>query len=357
MSYAVKPVALWVVPVAAFGGVARHVLDVATQGLPTYRMVILCPEGVLAQRLREHGVAVTTGDLGPSAGVTSSVRAVRRAIETLRPAIVHSHLSHADVVCALAVVGTGVAHVTTEHGIAADDDIYQSSQLRARAISLVHTARLRRVDAAIAVSESTADVMRLKWGGDSRIRVIRNGVDRLEPAIERSPAPTGIHIVSLSRLSQEKGLGDLVAAVDIVRRTDPGVRLTLAGEGEERSRLLEDVRSRGLVDHVSMPGHVEPQELLNSGDVLVQLSRWENASYSILDAVVHGLGVVATPVGGNPEILPGSSLADGADHAAVADRILDQASDLTQRPTLPASWPSVGQMCDEIAQRYAGVGR
>lgn len=357
MTYAVKPVALWVVPVAAFGGVARHVLDVATQGLATYRIVVLCPEGVLAQRLRERGVAVTTGDLGPSAGVTSSVRAVRRAIDTLRPVIVHSHLSHADVVCALAVMGTGVAHVTTEHGIAADDGIYQSSQLRARAISLVHTARLRRVDAAIAVSESTADLMRRKWGADSRVRVIRNGIDRPEPGVERSPAPTGIRIVSLSRLSQEKGLGDLVAAVDIVRRTDPGVRLTLTGVGEERARLVEDVRRRGLVDHVSMPGHVDPQELLDSGDVLVQLSRWENASYSILDAVVHGLGVVATSVGGNPEILPASSLVDGADHGAVADRILTQAGDLAQRPTISPSWPTVSQMCDEIAQTYAGADR
>lgn len=357
MSYAVKPVALWVVPVADFGGVARHVLDVATQGLGTFQIVVLCPEGVLAQRLRERDVAVVTDELGPSSGVRQSVRAVRRAIDSLRPAVVHSHLSHADIVCALAVVRTGVVHITTEHGIAPDDSLYQSSALRGAVVSMVHRARLRRVDAAIAVSQSTADVMRRKWGAQNRVSVIRNGVDRPQPQKAREPAPSGIHIVSLSRLSPEKGLGNLVAAIDLVRGTDPDAHLTLAGDGPEREHLAAEVQRRGLRDHVSMPGHVDPQELLESGDVLVQLSRWENASYSVLDAVAHGLGVVATPVGGNPEILPEHCLVEGADHGAVAQRILTQAATVHRRPSLPAAWPTVAQMCEQVTQTYAEVVR
>lgn len=357
MSYAVKPVALWVVPVAAFGGVARHVVDVTAHGIPGFRVVVLCPEGVLAQRLRDLGVAVVVDDLGPTAGVGRSVRAVRAAIGTLRPAVVHSHLSHADIVCALAVVGTGVAHVTTEHGIAADDSLYQSSALRGRAVSLVHSARLRRVDAAIAVSESTAAVMRSKWGADSRVRVIRNGIDRPGHVAVHAPASTGIRVVSLSRLAPEKGLDDLIAAIDLVRHRDPRVRLTLAGEGEQRTELLDDVRRRGLMDHVQMPGHVDPQELLDSGDVLVQLSHWENMSYALLDAVAHGLGVVATPVGGNPEIVGPQCLVAGSDHEAVAARIITQAGTLGERPVLPAGWPTVGEMCDAIARTCAEVVR
>ena len=67
------PLTLWVVPVADLGGVARHVLDVARVGLPGLRLAVLCPEGPLAERLREQGAAVFTGDVGPDAGLAASV--------------------------------------------------------------------------------------------------------------------------------------------------------------------------------------------------------------------------------------------------------------------------------------------
>ncbi|RUQ40634.1 glycosyltransferase family 1 protein, partial [Micrococcus sp. HSID17227] len=91
------PLTLWVVPVADLGGVARHVLDVARVGLPGLRLAVLCPEGPLAERLREQGAAVFTGDVGPDAGLAASVRTLRTAVRTLRPAAVHTHLAYADL--------------------------------------------------------------------------------------------------------------------------------------------------------------------------------------------------------------------------------------------------------------------
>jgi glycosyltransferase involved in cell wall biosynthesis len=94
------------------------------------------------------------------------------------------------------------------------------------------------------------------------------------------------------------------------------------------------------------------QDLLRRTDVLVQLSAWENCSYTILDAVNAGVGVVATPVGGNPEFLPAECLTGSEDPIAIASLIVDQARSIERRPNLPEDWPSVPDMTTAIAGCY-----
>ena len=128
------PTALWVVPVPEFGGVARHVVDMARAGLPGFNLVVLAPEGKLTSRLEELGVTVIKAEFGPDYGFKTSFASLQKAVEQLRPDIVHSHLAYADVV-ATAVVnalrirsvikrGTCVPKLlTTEHGIAGNDSV------------------------------------------------------------------------------------------------------------------------------------------------------------------------------------------------------------------------------------------
>ena len=111
----------------------------------------------------------------------------------------------------------------------------------------------------------------------------------------------------------------------------------------------------GLGAAVSFVGHAEPGPLLDTADVLVQLSVWENCSYSLLDALVHGVGAVATPVGGNPEILPASALVAHDDHQGVARSVVAQGLDPAARPSLPAGWPDRASMCAEVAEVYRTV--
>ena len=83
-------------------------------------------------------------------------------------------------------------------------------------------------------------------------------------------------------------------------------------------------------------------------DVLAMMSVWENCSYALLDAAARGMGVVASAVGGNPEILP-ATLAGGADDATrVAAALADQGLKPEARPGLDG-WPSVADMCARIA--------
>lgn len=346
------PAALWVVPVSDLAGVARHVLDVARAGLPGWRAAFLAPPGPLPDRLRELGADVHEGPFGPAHGLRASVATLREVVRRVRPAVVHSHLAYADIVVALAA-GGGPRLVTTEHGIARDDAVYHRSGARTRAMAAVHTARLRRFDAAIAVSRATADAMAAKWHPRVPVTVVPNGLD-VAPRDVALRAP-GLRILSLARLAPEKRLPALVDAFAVLRTDHPGARLTLAGTGPEEAALRAQVRRLGLDDAVSMPGFVDPDSAMAEHDVLAMLSVWENCSYALLDAAGRGMGVVASDVGGNPEILPTASLADAADSTAVAAAMARQGLDPTSRPTL-RSWPTVADMCARIAGTYAAAG-
>ena len=174
--------------------------------------------------------------------------------------------------------------------------------------SAAHRARLRGTDLVIAVAQSTADVLRRKWGAGAPLTVVRNGVDvpavRAAAAGRRRAPGEGLRILSLSRLAPEKNLDRLIAALPALLERDPGARLTLAGSGPLEGQLRAQAEALGVAEAVDLPGFVEPWETMAEHDVLVQLSAWENLSYTLLDAAAAGLPAVATDVGGNGEILP-----------------------------------------------------
>ena len=373
--------ALWVVPVGEFGGVARHVLDAfsaAAQGsMPGWRLVLLASPGPLVDRVRAAGGAVVDGPFGVGAGLRPSLATLRHTVSALQPAVVHSHLSWADIACAMAFPRAfsrgGVRLVSTEHGIAADDLVYHGTPWRAMLMGDVHRMRVARADALIAVSEATREAMLRKWRPRVPVRVIRNGIDRADApgstadpyAVDSpsSPAPArgpGLRIASIARLAPEKRIDRLIEAFALVHREHPEATLTIAGEGPLEGALRAQVTRLGLDAAVSFPGHVDAGELLRHTDVVAQLSVWENCSYTLLDALVAGTGVVATAVGGNPEILSPAALvapeAPEQDPAAVAAALISQGTTLGQRPTLDPTWPTVAQMCAAVADVYADLG-
>jgi glycogen(starch) synthase len=351
---AAAPIALWVVPVGSVGGVGRHVLDVAEVGIPGHQLVVICPPGPLAARLTDVGAAVVAASVGPEHGIRESVAAVRHAVGALRPAVTHSHLSWADLVAAIATLGRPTALVTTEHGIADDDLVYHGTAARSRLKAAGHTVRLRRADAVITVAESTARSVRTKWhpSKSTPLHVVHNGVDRL--AVRRT-RPPGLHVCSIARLAPEKRIDHLLHAFALLHGEQPEARLTIAGSGPEEPALRTLAADLGLGSAAAFVGHIDPEPLLAEADVLVQLSVWENCSYSLLDALVHGLGAVATPVGGNPEILPPAALVAHDDHSTIAQLVAAQGLDPSRRPALRAQWPDRAGMTSRIADVYASV--
>ncbi|GGH62980.1 hypothetical protein GCM10007359_13790 [Rothia aerolata] len=312
-------------------------------------------------------------NFGTQAGFAASCKTLNRAIDELQPAIVHTHLAYADVVGAAVLTlrkGRRLTRRTTplprlftsEHGIAGNDAVYHGSTWRSRLMETVHRVRLWATDGKIAVSRSTAEQMRRKWGARG-VAVVYNGLDvaATASAVEaaRVPAaPDSLRILSLSRLAPEKGLDVLIDAFALVRQQAPGATLEIAGSGELKEDLADQATSLGLGESVTFPGFVDPIEAMGRADVLVQLSVWENCSYTLLDAKAAGLAVVATAVGGNPEILSEEELVPSLaqlDRQAAVDAVAERILRVQNAPA-PFSWAGKKQMGQQLVDLYKKVG-
>ena len=365
------PTALWVVPVPEFGGVARHVVDMARAGLPGFNLVVLAPEGKLTERLEELGVTVVKAEFGPNYGFKTSFASLKKAIEQLRPEIVHSHLAYADVVAAAVVNALRIRSVikrgtcvpkllTTEHGIAGNDSVYHGSSWRSKLMETVHRVRLWGTNRAIAVSRSTADQMRSKWGARG-VELVYNGVDipvvAAAVAEKRVPAEGGPRILSLSRLSPEKGIDVLLDAFARLREEYPQAHLEIAGSGDLGEELKAHAKRLNLGDSVTFSGFVNPIEAMGRSDMIVQLSVWENCSYTLLDAKAAGLKTVATAVGGNPEILNADELVDRQSPKLTEEVLQAMRRQLQKGDKEPFTWISNEQMAAQTVDIYARVLR
>ena len=365
------PTALWVVPVPDFGGVARHVVDMARAGLPGFNLVVLAPEGKLTERLEELGVTVVKAEFGPNYGFKTSFASLKKAIEQLRPEIVHSHLAYADVVAAAVVNALRIRSIikrgtcapkllTTEHGIAGNDSVYHGSSWRSKLMETVHRVRLWGTNRAIAVSRSTADQMRSKWGARG-VELVYNGVDipvvAAAVAEKRVPAEGGPRILSLSRLSPEKGIDVLLDAFARLREEYPQAHLEIAGSGDLGEELKAHAKRLNLGDSVTFSGFVNPIEAMGRSDMIVQLSVWENCSYTLLDAKAAGLKTVATAVGGNPEILNADELVDRQSPKLTEEVLQAMRRQLQKGDKEPFTWISNEQMAAQTVDIYARVLR
>lgn len=138
------------------------------------------------------------------------------------------------------------------------------------------------------------------------VEKIRNAADGQTGDLEDlgEEIRAGNYIVSVGRLSPEKGHAVLIDAMRVVVSEHPGIRLMILGEGQERSNLEARIRKFGLERHVLMPGFSRniPYYMKHSR-LLVNPSFSEGMPNAVLEARALGIPVVATDVGGVSEIV------------------------------------------------------
>jgi glycosyltransferase involved in cell wall biosynthesis len=206
--------------------------------------------------------------------VVSMVRAVRRAARDAD--LVHAHWLAGGAIAALA----GVPFAVTLHG-SGTAGRFSDLELARRRPRLVR-AVLRRARTVICVSEALAEAARACGARD--VRVIRNGV-AIPERVRREAEPA--EVLFAGRLSPEKGIDELVAATR-------GMNLVVAGDGP----------LRGLVpDALGFVPHEELGRLYARAAVVVLPSHREGLPLTVLEAMAHGRPVVATAVGGIPELV------------------------------------------------------
>ena len=194
-------------------------------------------------------------------------------------------------------------------------------------------------DAIVAVSRDVRQAFLQTYSfPNERIRVILNGIDTerfsplsgdLESARKQTLGLTGNPLVgTVCRLISYKGIATLLESFLLVLRREPASRLVLAGEGPDRSSFEEQARKLGLGSAVHFLGSRRDVDTIYPLlDVFVLPSYTEGISLTILEAASCQVPIVATNVGGNPEIITHGQtglLVPPRDANALANAILEQ---------------------------------
>lgn len=186
---------------------------------------------------------------------------------------------------------------------------------------------------------TTADLL-----PQNRFEMIYNGVDlsrvSSDPrrAIEfrrRHSIPADRTIVAqVSWIIPEKGIADLLETARLVIARNPNVQFVIVGEGAYREQYTREAATMGLGDRVTWTGMSRDpfgEGVFDAADVVCQMSRWEEVfGWMIAEAMAHGKPVVATRVGGIPELIAdgvSGYLVDRGDAEAASARVLELLSD------------------------------
>lgn len=233
-----------------------------------------------------------------------SVAAISQVAAELRArhaAILVTHGYKSDVVGHAASRLCGIPHVSCARGFTGEDP-------KVRVYEWIGRRFMERADRVVAVSFALARLVESQGIAAERVRVIHNAVHLPPAPAARPPAPlaasTGPRICAVGRLSPEKGHRVLVEALAAVIRREPRAHAAIYGEGPERAALLEQIEAAGLGPRVRLAGFVPSvPEVLVDFDLLVNPSFTEGLPNAILEAFHVGVPVVATAVGGVPEIV------------------------------------------------------
>lgn len=263
---------------------------------------VLLNEGKLAGEIRSLGVPTVVLD-ERRLGFVRLVRGMRRFLAEVRPDLLHTHRLKENVLGYLAsrnVAGAAPPLVCTQHGL----DEPQSG-MKWRVLSRAHYHVLsRRFRKVVAVSQDIREVLGAKYGLPAgRLVVIHNGTEVGDRVVsDRKPRP--FVIGSAGRLFPVKDYAFFVDVAAAVHRRAADIRFELAGEGPEAGRLLDRVRRCGLEDAFSLRGFVEDMPEFYLGlDLFVNTSLHEGFPMSVLEAMSHGLPVIAPRDGGIREVV------------------------------------------------------
>ena len=262
-----------------------------------------------------------------------------RLIRRFRPHVVHTHTAKAGVLGRVAARLSGVPVVVhTYHGHVLRSYFGPATTAVFRGLERL----LGRVTTAlVAVSESVKDdLVGLGVARPEKIRVVPLGLElsRLAGALPRqalraqSGAPDGAPLVGIvGRLAPIKDVPTFLAAAAIVSRKAPDARFAVVGDGEERDALEAEARRLGLQGVVHFHGwHRDMAAVYGDLDVVVNCSRNEGTPVALIEALAAGRPVVATAVGGTPDVLAGGrhgTLIPPGDPEALAAAITDVLDD------------------------------
>lgn len=333
------------------GGPERQMLGLASALPGDYRTVFLgfteggrgLPLLDEARRLGFEATALRGNVDGYGRGYRAAVHEAAGRLRDLGAGVVCCHGYKPDLVGRPASRRAGTPVVAVSRG-------WTAATLKVRLNEAVDRLGLRRMDRVVCVSEGQAVKVRRAGVSPARVIVIRNAIRadrfdahdpvgraRLLALFDRAPARV---VGAAGRLSPEKGFAVLVGAAARVLAEAPDVGFVVFGAGPLHADLTQRIDAAGLRGRFLLPGFRDDLDaVLPHLDLLALPSFTEGLPNVVLEAFAAGVPVVATAVGGTPEVVEdGESgyLVPPGDPAALARRVLDALSDEGRRLAMGA---------------------
>ena len=257
------------------------------------------------------------------------LRQLKEMVERLRPDVLWTNAVKSHFLARAAGLHRKARWLAFHHG-------YTATDLKMRLYNQLDRWSLRAADRVVTVCRPFAQQLERRGIPSARIRIQHMPVSPLAPSSEqalelrrRLGVAAGERIVlTVGRLSQEKGHADALRVFRLLRDRMPAqpLRLLIVGDGPERRRLGALAGRLGLAQSVIFAGHQDHiAPFYAAADVFLLASHSEGSPNVLLEAMSAGLPVVATRVGGVPELAENGEealLEDRGDHEALADAVL-----------------------------------
>jgi len=239
--------------------------------------------------------------INPARSFRAQRRALREICAQLAPDVLHTHGYLPDVLAASLRLQVGFARVSTVHG-------FTGGGWRNRLYEWMQRRSYFRFDAVVAVSRTLARELTPRlWG-----RIPFTVVNAWTPVGEALPREAALESLGLSgeafnvgwvgRISREKGLDVLIESLSELG--DLPIQLAVLGDGAQRSELQQRGRDLRLQSRISWCGAMErASQFLAAFDLFVISSRTEGTPITLFEAVHARVPIVATEVGGVPDVV------------------------------------------------------
>lgn len=263
--------------------------------------------GTLQELLAAEGVPATHLEMRSKIDVPVILR-LRRLLREFEPDLFCTYLFHANHLGRIVARLSGFSRIIT---------VQESADLWRRwHHNIPDRATAGLVSQFIANSEAVKTrFCAFARVGPERVRVIHNGIDlapyrdpdpatRAEARAELGLAEGEVAFITVAHVFAYKGYFELVAAAEEVARQHPEARWLFVGSGRADEAVRDRIRAAGLENRVRMLGiRTDVPRLLQAADGFVLPSHWEGCPLSLLEAMAAGLPVIASRVGGIPELV------------------------------------------------------
>jgi glycosyltransferase involved in cell wall biosynthesis len=318
-----KKIILYIVTQSEFGGAQRYVLDLASNLKEEYEIIVAFGEsgekGELVYLLDKENISFHhLTHLKREINLFHDILAIfeiMKLISELKPDIIHLNSSKTSIVGSFASIFSKTKILYTAHGWVFNEPLTKAKKSLYIWLEKL-TANFK--SKIICVSEyDRREGIKNKIANETKLITIHNGIKPVKHLSKEKARqilwsyiskvdilPNQLLIGSIGNLYKTKGYEYLIEAISILKKENNIIKLVIIGDGQEMKKLKLLTRKLELDDFVAFTGRIPgAAKLLKAFDFYICSSVKEGLSYTIIEAMIAGLPIIATKVGGNNELV------------------------------------------------------